>query len=197
MSQQKKRNSSTEIYEGALAEPLPPRHRRRMRRVRKLSRPLGMNRSVSGTLPPVMPTDPCSVPQWRWEYGEKLSLLLDHYKIRRDDPSRSDKLILCLAVAHVPGFQEKARRKGGRPRAMTSEDETKLYARFCEFRQRGHSDRNAARLIATDLRKSWRSDVSDASVLRRMQRCAQTAKKFAALLQSMNGFSGLTQNSTL
>ena len=197
MTQQKRRNSSTEVYDGALAEPLKPRYRRRMRRMRRPPRPLGMNWSVSSTLPPVMPTDPSSVPQWRSEYDQKFPLLLDHFKIKRADPNCWYNLSLCLAVAHVPGFQEKARHKGGRPRAMTSEEETKLYARFCELEKNAHSGRNAARLIANDLRKSGHANVSDASVLRRMQRCAQTAKKFAALLQSMNGFSGLTQNSGL
>jgi hypothetical protein len=95
------------------------------------------------------------------------------------------------ACSRIP---EKALRKGGRPRAMTVEEETTLYARFCEFRQTGHSERNAARLPANDLQKAGHSKVSDTSILRRMQRHAQKARTIAVELQRLNDFLGSVQN---
>jgi hypothetical protein len=146
-----------------------------------------MNGNVSPVLLLAIPGDLSATPRSRWEYDQKLPLLMDHFGIRKDDPDHWYKLAVCLAVKHVPGFQEKARRKGGRPRAMTIEEETTLYAKFCEFRQNGHTERNAARLLANDLQKPGHSKVSRASILRRMQRCAQKARNVAALPQSMNG----------
>lgn len=201
MSRQKKRTSSTTAYRGVLAEPLKPRYRRRLRRARRLRRPFSMNvnapeapiPSVPNIPPPIL-SKPSLVPSWRAEYDEKLPLLLDHFGISKNDQERWYKLALCLAVAHVPGFQEKLRRKGGRPPAMTSAEEAKLYANYCELRKSGQSDRNAARLLANHLRKAGNPKISGPSVLRRMQRYAQKIQKAAADMQRLNNLVILTQN---
>jgi hypothetical protein len=140
------------------------------------------------------PAIPSAVAQRRAEYDQKLPLLLDHFGIKRDDPYPWYKLSICLAVAHVPGFQVKARRKGGRKRTVSQEEEEKLYARFCELQQKGHSDRNAAELMARELKKAGRSEASGPSILRRMQRHAQKAKKTAAAIGSWGALLAMTQN---
>jgi hypothetical protein len=117
-----------------------------------------------------------------------MPLLLDHFRIRRDDPDRWHKLSLCLAIAHVLGFQE--RHKGGRPRTLSQEEEGRLYSRFYELQANGHSDRNAARLIAKDLQKAGRSGISDAAILRRMQRIQKNAKERTELLEKLTGAQG-------
>lgn len=183
MTRQPNQKSGKQAYTGALAEPLRPRFRRRFRRTK---RHLRLNSSVASAAAPSL------VPEWRPEYDQKLPLLLDHFGIGRDDPNCWYKLSLCLAVAHILGFQE--RRKGGRPRSMTREEERKLCARFCELREDGHSDRNAARLIANDLRKAGRM-VSDASILRRMQRIPKNAEEFAAFIARLSVGIGVTQYS--
>jgi hypothetical protein len=119
------------------------------------------------------------IPGWRWEFDQKLPLLFDHYGVAKDDPDRWQKLCLSLAIAHIPGFQVRASRAKGRPRTVQSSVEDKLYARFCALRQDGHSDRNAARLLANELRKSGQAVRSDAGILRRMQRRKPKAKTAA------------------
>ncbi len=194
MTQEKKRKSTSQVYSGALAEPLKPRLRHKLSRFRRRSRPSGTNGS-GYTIPlPSLPTNSSSVPAWRREYDQKLPLLLDHFGIPREDPNRWQMLSLCLAVTHVPGFQVKARSKRGRPREMPLEEEAKLHARFYALRNDGHSNRNAARLLARELRKAGRATVSEAAVLRRVQRHEQRAREFAALFQNMVGGFPVVQN---
>ena len=129
----------------------------------------GANTSVAPALP-IFPDSLYSAPGWRWEFIPKFPLLFDHYGIAKDDPDALPRLCLGMAIAHVPGFQVKASRAKGRPRTVPPSEEEKFYARFCVLRQGGQSDRNAARLLANELRKSGRAVGSDASILRRMQR---------------------------
>jgi len=187
MSGQQKRKSCKQVYTGVLAEPLRPHFKRRSRRA---GRPSANQGSVRGALSNAL-ADTNSVPEWQWEYDQKLPLLLEHFGIGRDDHNCWHKLSLCLTVAHVLGFQE--RRKGGRPRSMTREEEGKLCARFCELRESEHSDRNAARLIANDLRNEGRRGISDASILRRMQRIPKNAEELITFLSKLNVPSGVTQ----
>ena len=154
----------------------------------------GANPSVAPA-PPMFPDRLYSAPGWRQEFNQKLPLLLDHYGIASDDPDRWQKLCLGLAVAHVPGFQVRASRKKGRPPTVSPQDEEKLYARFCELRQGGQSDRNASHLMAKELRKSGQTVGSDASILRRMQRLKQKALSAPKPLESDFGGLGATQNS--
>jgi hypothetical protein len=65
---------------------------------------------------------------------------------------------------------------------MASQDELKLYERFCALRQNGQSDRNAARLIAKELRQPGHPTASDAAILCRMQRHEQKSRESAAML---------------
>jgi hypothetical protein len=127
----------------------------------------------------VIPDALHSHPLWRWEFDERLSLLMDHFGIGRDDPGNWPKLALSLAMTHVPGFQEDTRRKGGRPREMTAQELASLYARFSELRQAELSDRSAASIMATDLRKAGR-DLTAGAVLRRMQRYEKDLQTVAA-----------------
>jgi hypothetical protein len=203
MTEQKKRKSPSEVYSGALAEPLKPRLRPGRRRRRNgLMRPVNMNEiasviyvppipsvQIAGGMP-IIPNDLRSHPRWRWEYDEKLRLLLDHFKIRRDDPNCWLKLVISLAVAHVPGFRAKLRRKGGRPREMALAEEMKLFERFAELRRDGHTERNAARLLADEIQRTGRKDIKASGILRRMQRCS----KRAALFQSLIGAAAMAQN---
>jgi len=189
---------TSEVYSGALAEPLKPRFMWLGRKLRRLKRPLGtlgMNGSTSPTPLPEVFGKPSRVPRWRAEYDNKIPLLMQDYGINKEDPKAKDDLIRCLVVAHVPGFQEKARRKGGRKRTVSCEEEAKLYYRFCQLRQSGHSGRNAAGLMAKESKKAGRLGSSGPSILRRMQRHAQEAKKSAAALESWNAvLATLAQN---
>jgi hypothetical protein len=77
---------------------------------------------------------------------------------------------------------------------MSLEEEAKRYARFCALRKDGHSDRNATRLLIKELRKEGRTTISEAAILRRMQRCDQKSRELAALLQNMAGGFQVMQN---
>ena len=194
MTQQQKQKSSSKTYSGVLAEPLKPRLRRRFSRSWRRSRPSATNAN-GNTIPlPSLPAHSNSLPAWRWEYDQKLPLLLDHFGIPREDPNRWQMLSLCLAIAHVPGFQVKAGRKSGRPREIPLKEEAERYARFCALRKQGHSARNAARLLIKELRKEGYATISEAAILRRMQRCDQKSRAFAALVQNMAWSSPVTQN---
>jgi hypothetical protein len=134
---------------------------------------------------PALLANPSNVPKWRWEYDQKLLLLLDHFKIPRTDPDCWRKLALCLAVVHVPGFQVAIRRKSGRPRKMTRQEEQSLYQRYLALQRGGHSARNAARLMVKELRDSCRMNVKEGALLRRMQRYDKTAKQVSSLFQRL------------
>lgn len=194
MTQRQKPKSSSQIYSGALAEPLKPRLRHRLRRFRPRARPSGT--SGSGyTIPlPSLPANSSSLPRWRREYDQKLPLLLDHFGIPREDPNRWQMLSLCLAVAHVPGFQVGTGRKRGRPREMPLEEEAKLYARFCALRKDRHSDRNATRLLVKESWKEGGAKISESAILRRMQRCDQKSRELAALFRNMTVGFQVAQN---
>src|SRR5438105_9415078 len=196
MTQQKKRKSTSQGYSGALAEPLKPQRQYRTRHFRRRrSRPPAVNGSGE-TIPRPAPADNSrSALRWRPEYDQKLPLLLDHFGIPRDDTNRWQRLALYLAVAHVPGFQVRVHRKKGRPCAMASQDELKLYERFCALRRNGQSDRNAARLMVKELRQPGHPTASDAAILRRMQRHEQKSRESAALIANfLSGF-GVEHNS--
>jgi hypothetical protein len=167
------------------------RRRKYLRRPHRLS---SATTDASLAPPPILASEPSRVPRWRAEYDQKLPLLLKHFGISRDDPDVWYTLALCLAVAHVPGFQERAKTKSGRKRTLTWEEETKLYARFCQLRQAGHSDRNAAGLMAKESKKAGRSESSGSSILRRMQRHAVKAKQSAAALEGWKALLLMTQN---
>lgn len=77
---------------------------------------------------------------------------------------------------------------------MSPEDETKHHARFSALRKDGHSDRNAARLLVKELRKGGRATISEAAILRRMQRREQKIRDSAALLERMLGGLTVAQN---
>lgn len=137
-----------------------------------------------------------STPGWRWEFNRRLPPLFDHYGVAKDDAQRWERLCLGLAIAHVPGFQVRASRKKGRPHTMSPQDEDKLYARFCELRQGGQTDRNAAHLMAKELRKSGQAVGSEASILRRMQRRKQKALAASKALDTWLAGLAVTQNPT-
>ncbi len=120
---------------------------------------------------------------------------MDHFAVASDDPARWEKLCLGLIIAHVPGLQVRASRKKGRPHTMSTQEENKLYARFCELRQGGQTDRNAAHLLAKELRKSGPAVVSDAAILRRMQRRKQMAPAASKSLGTLLAGLTATQNS--
>ena len=190
MARQRK---SSESYSGPLAEPLKPRFRR-LRRTRRPRVRRGVNAS---TLPPPLPifeVKPSRTPQWRAEYDQKLPLLLEHFGIKKADLNPWYNLALCLAVAHVPGFQEKSGRTAGRKRTVSREDEAKLYVRFCELKNKGHSERSAAAIMAKELKKPGTPGASGAALLRRMQRHDAQVKKFAALFESIKSPFPATQN---
>jgi len=135
------------------------------------------------------------IPGWRWEFDQKFLLLFEHYAIAKDDTNRWQKLCLALARAHVPGFQEKASRKKGRPHTMSPQVEERLYVRFSELRQDGQSDRNAARLMVKELRKSGQVVGSDAALLRRMQRRELKIQPAPKSNQTIPAGQATTQNS--
>lgn len=90
-----KRKHKKPLYTGELARPI------RNVRLRALS-PSGDN--------------------WRDEIEtEKLELLLRHYDIKTTDPHKWRSLVLCLARAHVKGFQVLEGRGPGRPRKRGDE----------------------------------------------------------------------------
>ena len=194
MAESQKRQSSSRVYSGVLAEPLKPQLKRRFSRVRRRSQPSATNGS-GYTIPlPSFPTKTNSLPVWRWEYDQKLPVLLDHFGIPREDPNRWQMLSLCLAVAHVPGFQVKPGRKRGRPREMSLEEEAKRYARFCVLRKDGHSGRNATRLLIKEMRKEGHATTSEAAILRRIERHEQKARESAAMLANIFRTWGAAQN---
>jgi hypothetical protein len=78
---------------------------------------------------------------------------------------------------------------------MASQDEAKLYERFSVLRKAGHSDRNAARLMAKELRQPGKPTASDAAILRRMQRLGQKSRESAAMLARFLISFGVEQNS--
>ena len=197
----RRKQRASEVYRGTLAEPLKPRLRRRIRRALLRGRPAGVigNSPPTGVPPvpvlaPIFP-DQSRVPSWRREYAEKLPLLLDHFGIKRDDPNSWHKLCLCLAVAHVPGFQVIQRRKGGRPREIALAEEAKLFERFSQLRRDGHTERNAARLLAGEIQKAGGKDIKVTGILRRMQRCSKKTKDAAAFFQGLINATDVTQNS--
>ncbi len=186
-----RRKKSSEVYSGLLTEPLPPSFRRRFRRAALPAGALGIYASTSL---PAISGKLSHVPQWRIEYDQKLPLLLEHFGIKQGESYPWFKLAVCLAVAHVPGFQEKSRRKGGRKRIMSWEEGAKLDARFCELKNKGHSERSAAAIMAEEIKKAGGPKVSGAALLRRVQRRSEATQKFTALFASSLLLPVVTQN---
>jgi len=163
-------------YSGALAEPLRPRMLRSARCRARLHGPAGGPIATSALDGQSQASTEAA---WRWEYDLKLPLLLKHFEIPNDHPDRWHLLSLKLAIAHVPGFQVKVRRKAGRKKSMPTEKEAALYARFSALQKQGQSERNATRLMMKEMEKP---DFSEAGLLRRMQRYAETHPPFHVLL---------------
>ena len=109
-------------------------------------------------------------PTWRPEYDEKFDLLCDHYSIARDSPDKWRGLALALAIDHVPGFQEKPGSIRGRKKSMESMIESGLLGRFIQLTGKGLSERNAARLIASELERRTDIKMSGKAVLARVKR---------------------------
>ena len=112
---------------------------------------------------------------WRPEFGEKLKLLCDHFKIRRNDPDKWRKLALALAQNHVPGFQEKKSRGRGRHKGWNDIEELIVFQRFMAAKARGLKERSAAAFVAKTLDKGFPKirpvpETSDKALLRRLRR---------------------------
>jgi len=118
---------------------------------------------------------------WRPEFGEKLKLLCEHFKIRRNDPDKWRKLALALALNHVRGFQEQQSRGRGRHKGWNDIEELIVFQRFMAAKAKGLKERSAAAYVARTLGEGFPTirpvpKISASGLLRRLTRIGSRLK---------------------
>jgi hypothetical protein len=80
---------------------------------------------------------------------ERWDPLYQHYRIDPAEPDAKDRLLLCLAKAHVPGFQFRERKKRGRsPTSFVWL--ANLRRQVDALKARGHKEHRALKLLAEE-----------------------------------------------
>jgi hypothetical protein len=82
---------------------------------------------------------------------KRVAALFSHYKIKRKSPNAIAKLMLCLAIDHVPGFREidwkDALPKGGVKKTWNATAHLELYLEVGKITARGKSARSALQIL--------------------------------------------------
>jgi len=91
-------------------------------------------------------------------FFSRVMALFEHYELDIGEEGAPMSLALALAQDHVPGFQikDKKKRGRGRPGKWTGFKRLELYADVKCLSSRGHSDLNACKILAENVKYAAR-----------------------------------------